>query len=276
MAFVLDGQEVFVDTAQPIDIMQYEMVEFGEFIPHTQVSQQNLLIALGLIGTFYVPTMDPVTDERVAVCGYGPSLLDEIQTIKENGYKTIFTTSGAHDVLMDHGITPTFHVEIDWKPHKSKFTRRANDETTYLMSAVCNTDTLLNVHDKKCALFFVNHGPQIQYPEEAVIMPSGFDAGQQCIQIAYHMGFRNLDLFGFDQSFKDENGERHAGDHGGRIHYMFPAKVGDRIFYTSKTMFTALLVFEHLMKEKSDLNVTIYGDGLLVNFLEERAKQKSS
>jgi hypothetical protein len=67
---------------------------------------------------------------------------------------------------------------------------------------------------------------------------------------------------------------RHAGDHGGRVHYAFPARVGNKVFYTSKTMFAALLVFEFFWKQHPELNIRINSDTLLVNFLEERMKEQ--
>jgi hypothetical protein len=139
------------------------------------------------------------------------------------------------------------------------------------MSATCHPDTIENVKHRKSKLLFDAHGPEISYPDETLCVPCGYDVGQACIITAKILGFRNFDLFGFDYNFAGD-GDRHSGEHGGRVHYAFPAIVGYRTFQTSKSMFSALLTMEYLLNHNEDLSITIHGDGLLINFIEQRIK----
>jgi len=66
---------------------------------------------------------------------------------------------------------------------------------------------------------------------------------------------------------------RHAGPHGGRVHHLVKGRVSDKLFHTSKTMFAALLVFEFWLKQHPEMNVRIFSDTLLINFLEGRIAQ---
>ena len=255
---------------EPVDLMNYKMVEFGEYQP-INFFPAHLEHSLKTIPTHFSP--DPnieIKEEKIAIVGYGPSLRDTWEKIKD--YKTIMTCSGAHQFLLEKDIAPTYHVEIDWKPHKPKFTKITHPDCTYLISAVCHPETINNVKDRKCELVFINHGPQITYPEGSLILEPGYDVGQQALVLALKLGYRNFDLFGFDYCFDLEK-VRHAGDHGGRIHCAFPAKVGDKIFYTSKTMFAALLVFEYFFEKHPEMHLQVFSDTLLLNFMEQRMKE---
>ena len=272
MAFVLDGQEDLIDTDKPLDVLSYEMVSFGDW-QTTNVFPAYLAYSTTMVDNWFDPKPRLALDgKRVAVCGYGSSIKDEIETIRNGNYDCIITTSGAHGLLLEAGIVPNYHVEIDWKPHKSEFTKNAHPDVEYLVSATCHPSTIDNVRGGKCKLIFVEHGPEINYPDESMTLPPGYDAGQTCIIVAKILGYRELDLFGFDYSFS-LTGHRHAGPHGGRIHHMFEAKVENKRFLTSKTMFTGLLVMEHFLKQNPDLNIQIYSDALLLNFLEGRVRQ---
>lgn len=271
----LDGAETQFtkDPNKIVNLLDYEMVEFGPYQP-VAFFPENLEYSTKTITKWWKPEegKEP-TEERIAIIGYGPSLRDTWQFILQNNYKTIISTSGAYKFLLEKGIKPTHHVEIDWKPHKYKFTENAESGTKFLMSAVCNPRTIDNVKDLDSELIFIEHGDQIKYPEGAYVKQSGYDVGQHAVILAKDMGYRNIDLYGFDYCF-DYNKHRHAGDHGGRIHHVFKGQVGEKIFLTSKTMFAALLVFDFWLKNNQDMHLQIFGDTLLINFLEGRHKMR--
>src|SRR5437868_1359028 len=55
-------------------------------------------------------------DEPIALVNFGPSLNDTWEQIRD--YKHVMTCSGAHKFCVDHGITPTYHIDVDPRPHK--------------------------------------------------------------------------------------------------------------------------------------------------------------
>lgn len=259
----------FGKSGEIIDLLQFEMVHFGEFQP-VAYFPGNLEYSLRHIPKerWWDYPVDPdASKKKVAIVGYGPSLHDSWKFLKEQKYDLIFTVSGSHNFLLERGIKPTHHVEIDWKPHKHKFTDDAQKGITYIISSVCSPKIIDNVKDLDSYLIFIQHGDQIVYPEDAHVRDFGFDVGQTALVIAYEMGYREIDLYGFDYSF-DREKHRHAGEHGGRTHFLLKGKVGDKVFYTSKTMFTSLLVMEYWLKRHPDLLINIYSDTLFVHFLE--------
>ena len=72
------------------------------------------------------------------VC-YGPSLLDTWRNIKPLDH-SVMTVSGAHDFMVDRGVNPTYHVDIDPRPHKPKMLRQPREQTSYRMASVCHPD----------------------------------------------------------------------------------------------------------------------------------------
>lgn len=268
-----DGTEVRIElNNQQLNLLDYEMVEFGDYQP-VVFFPENLAYSLQEIPRWWdFPVIPDAAEKRIAIVGYGPSLQGTWPAIQEGQYDQIISTSGAYDFLKERGTTPTMHMEIDWKPHKFRFTEKAEAGTKFLISAVCSSKIIDNVKNLDSHLIFIQHGDQIKYPENSTITDAGYDVGQQAIVLAHKMGYRNFDLFGFDYSFTTDK-HRHAGEHGGRVHFSIPGKVYDKLFYTSKTMFASLLVFEYWMKHHPDVHFNIYGDALLINFLEGRQKQ---
>ena len=268
-----DGEErPLTKEGDILNLLDYEMVEFGPYQP-VAFFPENLEYSVKTIKKWWDYSVDPeASKKKVAIVGYGPSLHDSLESLKQGNYDVIISTSGGHNVCLDNGIKPTHHVEIDWKPHKYRFTENAQDGIKYLISSVCNPKTIDNVKDKDSYVIFIEHGDQIKYPEGATVLQSGYDVGQHAVILAEKMGYKNLDLFGFDYCFDMDN-KRHAGPHGGRVHHLIKGRVGDKLFHTSKTMFAALLVFEFWLKNNPEMNVRIFSDTLLINFLEGRIAQ---
>src|SRR5688572_2533433 len=75
----------------------------------------------------------PARDGPISLVGYGPSLKDTWQDIKP----PILTMSGAHDFLIDKGVIPDFHCDVDPRPHKVEMLTPHKD-VIYLMGSVCN------------------------------------------------------------------------------------------------------------------------------------------
>ena len=68
---------------------------------------------------------DKFNDRWVSIVCYGPSLLDTWKTIK----RPMVTVSGAHDFLVDKGITPDWHIDCDPREHKAKMLKKPQKAT---------------------------------------------------------------------------------------------------------------------------------------------------
>ena len=55
-------------------------------------------------------------EDTVAVACFGPSLKQTWEALR--GYKYLISCSGSHKFLIERGIIPTWHVEVDPRDHK--------------------------------------------------------------------------------------------------------------------------------------------------------------
>lgn len=217
-----------------------------------------------------------VHDRKVAIVGYGPSLLETWEQLKDfDG--DIWTTSKAHDFLVERGIVPTFHTDIDYREHKAGFIKRVNGETRYIIATQVHPkylDNLLSHPDVDVELFHTGHDghPQQEpgrgYPE---INPM-YDAGLQLARMAYRAGYRQQEWFGLDASLA--NGQSHAGPHEG---VLGSAPGGDvlvsgRVYASNGLLIRQALFCERFLCKYPFLVATIHGDGMLRPFLQERGK----
>lgn len=214
----------------------------------------------------------PPHERAAAVVGFGPSLEDTIDELKALD-ADIFTVSGAHDYLIERGIIPTGHVEIDPRAHKAKFLEKPHRDITYYLATGCDDATFANVEGHKLvvwnlytyqdgddAFFKQVHGP------EAYSLDVGCSVGNAAMVVAGCLGYRNFHVFGMDCSTK--GGRRHAAEHHGP--YQFPCGVtlNGRRFDTTPQMIAAAQDFITLIARMGGPNFTIHGDGLLQSWIE--------
>lgn len=94
--------------------------------------------------------------EPVAVVCFGPSLADTWEEVK--AFEHIITCSGAHKFLMERGIKPTYHVEVDPRPHKVELIGTPCAETTYLIASTCHAKVFDHLEGMKVQLWHVFDG----------------------------------------------------------------------------------------------------------------------
>lgn len=261
---IIDGSNPFTeDPTKPVDVDGWFMARFGEF-QNTAISQAAVQYSTMMVDKWFDISEQPAREDWVAICGYGPTLPMHLEYLQD--FQTIVTTSGAHAMVMNAGFVPTYHVEVDWKPHKHLFTKMTHPDCTYIMSAACSPETIDNVRHRNTELMFIPHGTQVEYPQGAPLIEHGYDVGQQAIECMRLKGFRKFALFGFDYCFTlDER--RHAGEHGGNPHDVFLVRSMKKVFKTSKLMFTSLLVLDRYARMHQDLEFSIYSDSLCSNFM---------
>lgn len=204
---------------------------------------------------------------RVAIVGYGPSLRDTWELIR--GFDVIWTVSKAHDFLLERGITPTFHTDLDFREHKAYFNKIKSPSTKYILATQVHPKYLELLGDADIQLFHSDipgADPSPGYRKAE----AQFDAGLQAAYMAYENGYHEQHWFGCDASIKD--GTTHAGSHSGLPVELLDIMVDGKI-YTSSTLLLRQAMFgERMLCKYAQLNATIYGDGMLKPFLQERGK----
>lgn len=230
-------------------------------------------------------------DKRVCIVGYGPSLKETWRNIvleqKAIG-ATVVSVSGAHDFLIERGVIPDIHIEVDPREHKAFFTRNPHPKVRYWIASCCHPKLIDNLVDKKAevALWHI-YNNEIDFklvdadgPDpDGWLIAGGSGVGCRAINVMFTRGFRSFSLYGMDCSFSPEDGTQHAGDHSGKVQKEWQVQVGNRWFRSSGTgvyMAKSILQNFHVMRgecEKASegfipgtsdhVELLLHGDGLL-------------
>lgn len=219
------------------------------------------------------------TEEPCAVVGFGPSLNDTWEELR--GYKHILSSSGSHRFLLDRGIVPTWHVEVDPRPHKVTLLGTPDERVTYLPSSTCAPAYfdhlqagLGEAFDERVLLWHVydptEEGIRTLPPGEWAVT-GGCDVGLRAMAMAGFLGFRNVHVYGLDGCTR--NDKRHAGPHPlGGTNFAQTTYDG-KVYWTTPAMLEAARQTLHELKQMPGVSVTFHGDGLTQTMV---AKERDS
>ena len=210
----------------------------------------------------------------VAIVGFGTTLAKTWESVKD--CDAICTTSGAHDFLIERGVVPNYHVEIDPREHKAFFLRHSHPQVHYLIADTCHLKLWAQLYAKKRRVTMW-HGwsdedkdRQIalvkRYEPNAALLSGGTNAGLRAAIVMRHIGFRKFMLFGIDCCY--EGDQEWAGPHSGKKHSKVKVRVAGRVFSTSDVMMQATDDFFNQMFSTPGCAFGITGDGLLATRFE--------
>ncbi len=206
--------------------------------------------------------------DRVAIlCGSGPSLADHIDDIRGLSMAggTVFAMNGAADFLAVRGVMPDYQVILD-----------AREQTADLIGPACDHLFASQVHPK-CFDLLPNAQiwhlqvegiedtlPLDEYKDGYVLVGGAASVGNTATCLAYAMGYRKLEIFGYDSSFRGDNShafrqEMNDGDANCWVGF------NGKEYYVSLTMKLQAEKFQETAMALVDAGCTIkvHGDGLL-------------
>ncbi|MCI0564108.1 MAG: DUF115 domain-containing protein, partial [Nitrososphaera sp.] len=217
---------------------------------------------------------------RLAVVGYGPSLRDSWEDLKP--YTHIWTVSGAHDFLLERGIIPTYHTDLDYRSYKADFIKVPHTSVKYVMATAVHPDYTAKLKDFDLQLFHCVSPYDYEYRGDYHHVEYGWDCGQQAIRCALTDGWQHIDLYGFDYSSQftgtmqldKHKVDGHAGPHGGQRSTVIYVTANNMLFETTQTHLSACFALDKLITEHPELDLQIHSNELLLNFIESRATHK--
>lgn len=217
-----------------------------------------------------VQTAEPHGRRAILAC-YGPSLNDTIRRLKDDladGAADVISVSGAHDLLIAHGVVPTYHVECDPRPHKADNIDKGHPAVQYLLGSVVHPKLLDKLDDLDVALWHVatqEHAAKLLKLGEHghLIITGGGSVGLRAIPLLYAMGYRDFAIYGMDCSFADEGREQWAGKHAGKRHEVLMMQSAGRVFATSPVLLSYATDFIEMVQKVTDAQFRLYGEGLL-------------
>lgn len=207
----------------------------------------------------------------IAIVGYGPSLHQTWERLRQ--FDTIITVSRAHDYLLERGITPTYHLDLDSRMHKVEFMKAPQKDIQYILSTHIHPAYVEKVTAAGASvrLFHVGIEKHMKLDPRYPVFKPRFDAGVQAAELMFQHGHREQHWFGIEYGCSE--GNTHAGMHWGVKHppeSRCIVECDGRKFESTKLFFHGLLLAEDFLCKRALVRCTIHGDGLLGWFLKDR------
>lgn len=212
-------------------------------------------------------------EDRLAIACYGPSLLDTWEQLR--GYRYIISCSGAHRFLLERGIVPTWHAECDPREHKAGLIGPPHKDVEYLVASCCHPGVVEHLQGFNVKLWhvFTNESARTDlaetFPRGEWVLTGGSNVGLRAMVIGRFLGFRRQDVFGMDYSFLGD-GRQHAGEHPKEGSQFCVVECEGRRFLTNAAMVTYARQFFTEVSQIPDLDMRVFGVGLLQAKIHER------
>ena len=214
-------------------------------------------------------------DEPCAVVGFGPSLNNTWEKIRD--FQFIISCSGSHKFLIERGIIPSYHVEVDPRSHKVGLIGPPHKDVTYLIASTCHPKVFDHLEGFNVKLWHVFDSAEEglrTLPHGEWAITGGCDVGLRSITIARFLGFTDLHIFGLDGSTPEPT-LRHAAAHPKQFKEMDYAEVGGRKFFTTIGMLAAAQQVRHELDELPDVTPHFYGDGMIQEMMKDYRRGES-
>lgn len=224
-----------------------------------------------------------IRKDPVALACFGPSLQNTWTELYK--FKYIISCSGAHKFLKDRGITPTWHVDVDPRPHKKHLIgNNISPDTEFLMASCCHSEVFdhLVKFNANISLWHTYSGEKqdtlpVVYPRGEWVLTGGADVGLRAMTIARFLGFTDIHVFGKDGSFPKE-GLRHAANHPNAPKDYIIAEFNGKEYATTQAYLQCARMTLHEIEMLPDVKFTFYGDGLVQDMIQSstiKRKKKS-
>lgn len=201
-------------------------------------------------------------EDPIAVVCFGPSLAQTWEKVKD--FKHIISCSGAHKFLVERGIVPTYHVEVDPRAHKVKLIGTPHQDVQYLIASTCSPavfDHLEGFNVKLWHIFDCAADALRTLPHGEWALTGGSSAGLRAMTVARFLGYKNQHIFGMD-GCEGPTG-KHAAEHPSQ------GKGHSLVIYNGVEYKTTVSLLEcgkqtfHELNQMPDVKPTFYGEGLV-------------
>lgn len=214
-------------------------------------------------------------DEPIALVSFGPSLNDTWEEIKQ--FKHVMTCSGSHRFLLDRGIVPTWHIEVDPRAHKVGLLGDPHPDTTYLPASACHPDYFKHLQGFKVLLWHIfdsAEDAERTLPHGEWAITGGCSVGLRTLTLARFLGFRDLHVFGMDGCYGPSGSHTTKHPNYGEAHSV--VEYGGKEYATTPSMWGAAIATPHEVDQLTDCDVHFYGDGLVQDMMRDYVRKPPS
>lgn len=226
--------------------------------------------------------------QRVCLLGGGPSLNETLPALNEllRGGAKLVTTNGAYHWALDHNLVPSAQIILDARETNARFVDPALPNCQYLLASQCHPALWDRVVERPHV--WIWHalgldGPQADllnrhYGEKRWIpVPGGSTVAMRSLALLRVLGFTRIDLFGVDSCWL--HGQHHAYEQHENAQERAlrvqarPDGHDDLIkeFWVAPWHLAQVSDFLHFLGVKTEMHVTVHGDGLLAHVINTSA-----
>jgi hypothetical protein len=224
-----------------------------------------------------------VNDQVISIACGGPSLADTFDDLKmkyDAGQKVI-AVNGTHNWLVERGVNPSVHVVLDARKENVGFVAKPIPSCKYFLASQCDPSMFEALKDNQVFIFHADLDPEEflsaleeYYLGRYYLIPGGTTVTIRTIMLLTMLGFRWMEMYGFDSCWMDK--QHHAypqamNDRDGRGRIV----VEGREFRVAGWHVRQAKDFMELVKalgEVSGFNLTVHGDGLIAYLIATGAK----
>lgn len=220
---------------------------------------------------------DPHHGEAV-LCGSAPSIEDHVEDIRRlyNEGHLIMAIKGTHDWLLERGIRPHLALAVDPQEKIAKLYQNPVPDCTYLIASQCHPEVFKALEDVPVVLWhcftkkahkywsnYIQRKKKKKRYKNLYFVNGGSTSGLRAITLTWLMGYRKVNLFGFDSCLKSQTddllkvtGERNEKN-------TCVVVVNDRHFFCDPAMACQGNEFLNQIKNTGRLQVRVWGDGFI-------------
>lgn len=219
----------------------------------------NTAACRGRLEPHYEPRPEPI-----AIVCYGPSLNETWEQVRE--FKYVMTCSGAHRFMLERGIVPTWHLDVDPREHKIKLIGAPHSDVEYLIASTCHPKYFRLLIDGgfKVKLWHVFDGAEEAMrvlPNGEWALTGGCSVGLRALAVSHFLGFRNLHIFGMDGN--EGPSGKHAAEHPNQAKGYYHTEYKGVTYRTTPALLEAARQTWHELNFLRDVTTTFHGDGLV-------------
>jgi hypothetical protein len=265
-----EGKPVATINGKPFVVGQEikgdEVIDAQYCIPNW-LKDEQIRLSIERVKKRIKPVIVTKPDPIALVC-FGPSLKESWPDLKN--FKYIMTCSGSHKFIREKGFTPTYHVDVDPRPHKvALIGDDISPDTEFLICSTCHPKLFdhLESHNANITLWHGYDGSDADevlkvIPKGEWVITGGSNVGLRALVICRFLGFTNIHLFGMDGNF-EKDGLRHAAEHPNAPKEYITTVIDGITYYTTPAYYLCAQQFFHEWSLLPDVAITLHGTGMI-------------
>lgn len=218
----------------------------------------------------------PAHDRIAVMVGGGPSVAEYVEEIRSHRFDgaAVFAMNNASRWLFSHGILVDFQVICDAQPATAALVDP--QASNHLFASQCDPATVdaagVDPASGAAILWHLETGEVEKsfHPERPrqkggyVLIGGGAAVGNSAMCVAYAMGYRRFEVYGYDSSHRGDQGHAYAQPMND-ILQRFPVEWGGKVYWSTITMRAQAEKFQLTGQalKQAGCTINVHGDGLL-------------